>query len=213
MRSIDPSEQLASRVTRPGFSTALASLVPTAVFLVFDRWLGLVPAMLAASVTTLALIVIRRSRGQGVGVLLPLSLGYVAVKAVAGVLTESQVVYFGAGLALSALIAVVVGATAFTSRPVASYLIPHVTPYRALTPAHPAYRRVSAQVTMVWALSELAVTAWEARHLTVASASDFVVTRTVIAWPVMAILIFFLIAYVRFRLDRYEWHLVHSGQA
>lgn len=213
MRSTDPSERLANRVATPGFSTALASLFPTAVFLGFDRWLGLTAAMTAASLTTVALIVIRRSRGRGIGVLLPISLGYVVVKAVAGVLTESQIVYFGAGLALSALLAVAVGATAFTSRPVASYLIPYVTPYRALTPDHPAYRRVAAQVTAVWALAELAVTGWEARHLTVASASEFVVARTIIAWPVMAVLIFLLIAYVRFRLDRYEWHLAASGQA
>jgi hypothetical protein len=169
--------------------------------------------MIAASVTTLALIVVRRQGGQGVGVLLPISLAYVVVKAVAGVLTESQVVYFGAGLALSALIALAVGATAFTSRPVASYLIPYVTPYRAVTPDHPIYRRVAAQVTVVWALAELSVTAWEAWHLTVSSASEFVVTRTVIAWPVMAVLIFFLIAYVRLRLDRHEWHLARSGTA
>lgn len=213
MRSIDPSDQLASRVGRPGLSTALASLLPTGVFLLFDRWLGLVTAMIAASVTTVALIVIRKQRGQGVGVLLPISLTYVVVKAIAGVLTESQVVYFGAGLALSALIALAVGATTFTTRPVASYLIPYVTPYRALTPDHPVYRRVSAQVTMVWALAELSVTGWEAWHLTVSSASEFVVTRTIIAWPVMAVLIFFLIAYVRFRLDRHEWHLAHSGAA
>lgn len=213
MRSIEPSEHLASSVSRPGLSTALASLLPTGIFLIFDRWLGLLAAMIAASVTTLALIVVRRQRGQGVGVLLPISLAYVVVKAVAGVLTESQVVYFGAGLALSALIALAVGATAFTSRPVASYLIPYVTPYRALTPDHPIYRRVAAQVTVIWALAELSVTAWEAWHLTVSSASEFVVTRTIIAWPVMAVLIFFLIAYVRFRLDRHEWHLARSGTA
>jgi hypothetical protein len=82
-----------------------------------------------------------------------------------------------------------------------------------VTPDHPIYRRVAAQVTVVWALAELSVTAWEAWHLTVSSASEFVVTRTVIAWPVMAVLIFFLIAYVRLRLDRHEWHLARSGTA
>jgi hypothetical protein len=212
VRSVDPSERLAASVSRPGLSAALASLLPTGVFLLADHWLGLLAAMTAASVTTLALIVVRRSRGQGIGVLVPISLAYVIVKAVAGVVTESQVVYFGAGLALSALIAVAVGATAFTRRPVASYLIPLVTPYRSLTPDHPVYRRVSAQVTTIWALAELAVTSWEAWHLTVSSASEFVVARTVLAWPVMAVLIFFLIAYVRFRLDRYEWTLAASGQ-
>ena len=208
MRSIAPAERLAAGVGRPW--TVLYSLIPTAVFLIFERWLGLVPAMISASVAALVLIAVRRRGGQGVGILLPISLGYVAVKAVAGVVSQSQVVYFGSGLALTALITLVVGATAFTSRPVASYLMPLVTPYRRLTPDHAVYRRVAAQVTMAWAVAELGITAWEAWHLTVASASEYVVKSTIVSWPIMGVLIFFMIGYVRFRLDRYEHYLAHS---
>lgn len=204
MRSIAASERLAAGVNRPGLKAVLTSLLPTGVFVVFDGWLGLVAAMTAASATTLILLVLRRRRGDGVGVLLPLSLGFVVVKAVAGVVTESQVVYFGAGLALTALVAVAIGATAFTRKPVASYLIPLVTPYRHLSPDHPAYRRVSAQITAAWALAELGITSWEAWHLTLSSASEFVFVRSVVAWPVMGTVIFLLIFFVRFRLDRYE---------
>lgn len=209
MRSIAPAEQFAAGAARPW--AALYSLVPTAVFLVFDRWLGLAPAMIAASTTTLALIAARRRGGQRVGILLPITLGYVVVKAIAGVVSHSQVVYFGSGLALSALIAVIVGATAFTKRPVASYLMPLVTPYRRLTPDHPVYRRVAAQVTLVWALAELSMTAWEAWHLRTASASEYLVRSTLVAWPLMGVLIFFLIGYVRFRLDRYEHYLARAA--
>lgn len=208
-----PAEYIAAKVSSPGRWSALTSFLPTGMFLVFDRWLGLVPAMIAASATTLVLIALRRSGGRGTGILLPISLGYVLVKAIAGALTQSQVVYFGAGLALSAAVAVAVGATALTRTPVASYLLPLVTPYRRLSPAHPAYRRVAAQITAIWALAELGITAWEAWHLTVSSASQFVITRTVLAWPAMAVLIFFLIAYVRFRLDRYEYSMAHSLEA
>lgn len=131
----------------------------------------------------------------------------------AGVLTQSHEVYFGAGVALSALIALAVGATAFTRRPVASYLIPFVTPYRRLTPDHPVYRRVAAQVTMVWALVELGIAGWEGWHLTVVSASEFVITRAIGPWMAMGVLIFCLIFYVRFRLDRHEWALTRGEGA
>ncbi len=185
-------------------AAAIGSIVPAAVFLAFDRWQGLVPAMIAASVASLAAIVLRRQNGNGLGLLLPISLAYTAVKAVAGILTASQVVYFGAGLVLSALLALAVGATAFTRRPAASYLLPLVTPYRHVSPSHPVHRNVSAHVTAAWATAELAVTGWEAWHLTTATASEFVAIRTVMAWPAMAVLIFLLIAYARFRLDPYE---------
>lgn len=212
MRSIAPPDLIAARVGGPSPAAALSSLLPTGAFLVFDAWLGFVAAIIAASVTTLVLLVLRRRRGDGIGVLLPLSLGFVVVKAVAGVVTESEVVYFGAGLALTALLAVTVGATAFTKTPLASYLIPLVTPYRHLSSDHPVYRRVAAQVTATWAVVELGITSWEAWHLTVSSASEFVVARSLVAWPVMAVVIFFLIFYVRFRLDRHEHSLASRAR-
>src|SRR5690606_32645185 len=133
------TERLASQVTRPSPAYALRSLLPTGVFLLFDGWLGLTAGMLAASITTVAFLVVRRRRGAGIGILLPISLGFVVVKAIAGVLTESPVVSFGAGVALSALAAVAIGVTAFTARPAASYAIPLVTPYRHLSADHPVY--------------------------------------------------------------------------
>jgi hypothetical protein len=200
----------ATALRRPALVPALISLLPTAAFLIVDAWLGLVPAMIAASALTLVLIVVRRIAGRRIGLLLPLALAYVVLKAVAGILTQSHVVYFGAGVALSALVAIAVGATAFTRTPVASYLIPLVTPYSRLTPEHPVYRRVAAHVTLAWAVVELGIVAWEGWHLTVASASEFVIMRTVGPWMAMGVLIFFLIFYVRFRLDRYEWALARE---
>jgi hypothetical protein len=190
--------------TGPRRLRALTPLLPTGAFLLFDAWLGLVAAMIVASGVSVVLLVVRRREGEGVGILLPISLGYVVLKGLASVATESEVVYFGVGLALTALVAVTVGATAFTSRPAASLALPLVTPYRHLSDSHAIYRRVSSQVTALWALAELGITAWEAWHLTRVSASEFVVARSVVAWPVMGLVIFFLIFYVRFRLDRYE---------
>lgn len=213
MNSIVRTEHLASQVTRPSPAYALRSLLPTGVFLLFDGWLGLAAGMLAASITTVAFLVVRRRRGAGIGILLPISLGFVVVKAIAGVLTESPVVYFGAGVALSALAAVAIGVTAFTARPAASYAIPLVTPYRHLSADHPVYHRVSAQVTAVVALAELGLTAWEAWHLTRSSAAEFLATRTLLAWPVMGVVIFGVIFYLRFRLDRYEYALRSRAEA
>lgn len=212
MRSTAASDHLASQVARPSPMSALRSMIPTGVFLVFNGWLGLTAGMIAASISTVVLLILRKRGSAGIGILLPISLGFVVVKAIAGVVTESPVVYFGAGVALSALTAIAIGATAFTKRPAASYAIPLVTPYRHLSPDHRVYRRVSAQVTAVVALAELAMTTWEAWHLTVSTASEFLATRTLMAWPVMGVVIFFVIFYVRFRLDRYE-HALRSRAA
>jgi|GEM_PF-4034709 len=190
--------------------SGVVSLVPTAAFLTLDAHAGLVPAMVAASTASSIVVVLRRRRGDGIGVLLPATLAYTVAKAVAGVVTGSQLVYFSVGLVLNVLVALTIGATAFTARPAAAVLLPTVVRYRHMASDDPLYRRVTAQITLVWSLAELAVTGWEAHHLTVATASEFVLTRSVVAWPTMAVVIFLLIAYARFRLDPYEHHLARQ---
>ena len=182
-------------------SRVLLSLSPTIGFLVVNYWLGLTEAIIAASATSAIVIAFRRQRGRPIGVLLPASLAYVAMRGLAGALTGSEDVYFGIGVALSAATAVAIGATAFTRTPAASYVIPLVVTYRQETVDHPLFVRVAAQLTVAWALMELAITGWEASHLTRVTATEFVLLRTFVGWPVMAIWIFFLVFYLRLRLD------------
>ena len=203
-------QRLRQAATSAGRWSGLLSLVPTAVFLVAEAHAGLAPAMVAASAVSSAVVLLRRSRGAAIGVLLPATLAYTVAKAVAGVATGSQLVYFGAGLVLNVLVVLTIAATAFTARPAAAALLPTVVRYRHVTSDDPLYRRVTAQITLVWALAELTITGWEAHHLTVATASEFVLTRTVVAWPAMAVVIFLLIAYARFRLDPHEHHLARQ---
>ncbi len=198
---------------RRGPTGIVASLVPSGGFLVVNHFFGLVPAMIAATLLSVAFIVIRRSRGQAIGWLLPISLGYVVVRGIAGVLTGSENVFFGFGVATSAIVALAVAVSAFTRHPVAGYLLPLVTPYRHLSLDHAVYRRVAAQITVVWAVAELSLTAWEAWHLSNVSGSEFLIDRTLVGWPVMGAVIFFLIFYVRFRLDRHEYRLAAHAEA
>lgn len=189
---------------RRGPTAIVASLGPSIAFLAANRWFGLVAGMVAATALSIALIVYRRSRGQQIGWLLPISLGYVVVRGVAGVMTGSENVFFGFGVATSAAVALAVAASAFTRHPVAGYLLPLVVRYRHLSMDHPLYRRVAAQITLVWAIAELSLTAWEAWHLSNVSGSEFLIDRTLVGWPVMGAVIFFLIFYTRFRLDPHE---------
>ena len=192
------------RMSNPPASTksrVLISLSPTIAFLVVNYGFGLTEAMIAASLTSAVVIGFRWRKGRRIGILLPASLAYVAIRGLVGVLTGSEDVYFGLGVALSAATALAIGATAFTHTPAASYLIPLVVTYRQQTVDHPLYMRVAAQLTVAWALMELAISGWEAWHLTRVTATEFIFLRTFVGWPVMAIWIFFLVFYLRLRLD------------
>jgi hypothetical protein len=157
--------------------------------------------MIAASLTSALVIGFRWRTGRRIGILLPASLAYVAIRGLAGALTGSEDVYFGLGVALSAATALAIGATAFTHIPAASYFVPLVVSYRQQTVDHPLYLRVAAQLTVAWALMELAISGWEAWHLTGVTATEFIFLRTFVGWPVMAIWIFLLGFYLRLRLD------------
>ena len=193
-------------------SGIVASLVPSIGFLAANNWFGLIAGMVTATVLSAALIAIRRGRGQAIGLLLPISLGYVVVRGIAGVMTGSENVFFGFGVVTSAIVAVAVGVSAFTRYPIAGFLMPLVVRYRHLSMDHPVYRRVAAQITLVWAIAELALTTWEAWHLSNVSGSEFLIDRTLVGWPVMAVVIFFLIFYVRFRLDPHERYLASQAR-
>jgi hypothetical protein len=195
------TEDARSVVTPPTRTGILAALLPSALFLVGHHWGGLVPAITAASVTSAAFILVRRRQNSTLGVLLPVSLAYVLVRAAAGLLTNSEDVYFGVSLATSAAIALAVAATAFTRTPAAARLIPLVVRYPQPVVQHPLYRRVAAHTTLAWAATELAITAWETTHLADMAAPQLMLMRTFGGAPIMAVFIPMVIFYIRLRLD------------
>ncbi len=196
----------------PRATDVAVSLLPGGAYLLAHPVLGAVGAMAVASAISLGVLLGRRRRGRSIGVILPATVAWLALRTAAGTVTGSEAVYFGSGLAVSALVALAVGATAWTATPAAAPLIPLVARYRHVRPDHPLHRRVSAQVTAAWAAAELVVTALEANHLLHTTGSQFVVTRTVVAWPAMAGVIFVLVFYLRARLDPLEHHLAATSQ-
>ncbi len=209
---MDTTARTQSNITQPAPPTTaglVTALLPSAAFVAANQTAGLAAGIVTASVTSATLIVIRRRRNMRTGVVLWASLAYVLVRATAGMLTDSDDVYFGFGLAISAATALAIAATAFTATPAATHLIPAVVRYRDRTRRHPLYRRVAAHTTLAWAAAELAVTGWEAAHLTHTTATQFVLVRTFVGWPLMAAWICGLIFYIRLRLDPLDHHLAH----
>jgi hypothetical protein len=190
--------------TRPPTpANLLGSVAPVAVFLLVNAAWGLVAGMLASTAAAALAALARRRRGQQIGWLALALLGYVLIRGAAGALTGSHQVFFGISVAASMTVAVAVLASAFTRTPLAAYLLPILMGgrLRADTAASPTYRRISAHVTAVWAIAELAVSGWEAWHLSHATAVEFVGARGLIGWPVMATIIFICAFYARFRIE------------
>ena len=86
--------------------------------------------------SSLLVVAVRYRRGRSVGLFLPLSVLYVVGRGALGVLSGSDDVYFGVGLAASALVALAVLGTTMTSSPAASAVIPLFVRYSPTTVAH-----------------------------------------------------------------------------
>ena len=187
----------------PSLTSIVGSVAPVGVFLVADAAWGLVPGVLASTAAAVVASLARLRGGLGVGWPSLALLGYVLIRGAAGALTGSHQVFFGISVAASMTVATAVLATAFTSRPLASYVLPILMGgrLRSDTLAHPTYRRISAQVTAIWAASEMAVSGGEAWHLQHAGAVEFVATRALLGWPTMATVIFVCAFYARFRIE------------
>lgn len=183
---------------------AAASVAPSVVFLLANALVGVRAAIIATSISSLLVVAQRYRRGRSVGLLLPLSVLYVVCRGTLGAFSGSDDLYFGLGLAASALVALAVLGTTLTSSPAASAVIPLFVPYSPETVAHPAYRQVARRVTAVWGVGELAVTGWELHHLVSTTAAQFLALRVLVGWPAMFLLIAMLIFYVRLRLDPVE---------
>lgn len=204
----------------PSAAGAAASLAPGLAYLLVHPVAGPTGAMVAASLAAAVVTVARRRRGVGLGVLVPVTLAWVAIRTVIGLVTGSETVYLALGLATSVAMAVVIGATAFGRAPLANDLLPLVVRYEHVHAGHRLRIRVARQVTVAWAIAELTVTAVEAWHLLHATGTEFVLARTTVGLPAMAVVVFFIVFYVRARLDPLEFHLarrahlasVHGGE-
>lgn len=187
----------------PSLASMVGSVAPVVVFLLANAAWGLIPAMLASTAAAVVAALIRLRGGRGVGWLSLVLLGYVLIRGAAGALTGSHEVFFGISVAASMTVAAVVLATAFTSTPLASHLLPILVGRRLRpdTVAHPTYRRICAQVSAIWAAAEMAVSGGEAWHLQHAGAVEFVATRALLGWPTMATVIFLCAFYARFRIE------------
>lgn len=181
---------------------------PTVVFLAANWRSGVAVGAIAATITAVAVIGWRARHRTRVGWVLPVTLTYVVARGTISAATRSEDVYFGIGIAASATIAIGVFGSSLTSRPIGLWAIPLVARYDEHVRAHPRYRAVARHVTAVWALAELSVTIWEAWHLRQVGPVGFVGRRTLIGWPFMAFVVFWLIFYVRLRLDP----VAHSRQ-
>ena len=190
-----PSPQLA----RNGGWRSLEPVAPILLFLVLNRLGGLRLAVAGATLWAIKLGIDRRRRGQPLGRFVPILTAALIARGVAGIITDSETVYFGLGIAGKFAGAAVLIGSAIIGKPLAAIGAPMLL---AATPAmqrHPVWRSTMAWITAVGGLYYLASASLDVVLLQRNDVESYVLLRFVANWPLSlaAILLALLIAHVR----------------
>ena len=160
------------------------SVMPIVAFLVLNRWASLGWAVAGATAWSIKAAVSRRRHGEAVGRFLPLLVVYLVVRAVIGIATDSEAVYFGIGIGTKALIGMALVATAVVGRPFLARVFPLAVPLAAETVAHPVFRRTMGRLTVALGAYQLLTSAWDIWLYNQTSPDGYVAIRALVGWPV-----------------------------
>ena len=159
------------------------SVAPVAIFLLLNRFAGLGWAVAGATVWGVQASVRRTRRGEAIGKFLPLLIVYLLVRGLIGIITDSEDVYFGIGIATKAAIGLGLIGTVIFRRSFLSQVLPIVLPFKAETIKHKVFSRVMAQMTVVLGLYQILTSIWDIWLYRQTSVDGYVGIRTLVGFP------------------------------
>tara|TARA_Y100000590_G_scaffold279098_1_gene313385 strand:- start:11601 stop:12242 length:642 start_codon:yes stop_codon:yes gene_type:complete len=159
------------------------SVAPVAIFLLLNRFAGLGWAVAGATVWGVQATVRRGRRGEAIGKFLPLLIIYLLVRGVIGIITDSEDVYFGIGIATKAAIGLGLIGTVILRRSFLSQVLPMVLPFKSETIKHKVFSRVMAQMTVALGFYQILTSVWDVWLYRQTSVDGYVVIRTLVGFP------------------------------
>lgn len=192
-----PAPTLVGIARRMGWRGVREAVIPLVLFVALNTAAGLAWAVAAVTAWTLALSVWRVAHRQRTGVVVWVVMGYVLIRGLAGIITESKVVYFGPVVAQTGLIALVFFVSVAIKRPAVGYIAPVIYPFEDYVRRHPAYRRAFSHLTLLWAVYLALRVVLDVWLLKSVDATMFVIIRAAIGFPIVIGLFVFSLRYPR----------------
>ena len=178
-------ENLSKHITgdEASYGRLIDSVAPVAIFLLLNRFAGLGWAVGGATVWGIQATVRRSRRGEAVGKFLPLLIVYLLVRGLIGIITDSEDVYFGIGIATKAAIGLGLIATVVFKRSFLSQVLPAVLPFKTETVKHKVFSRVMSQMTVVLGFYQILTSIWDVWLYRHTSVDGYVVIRNLVGFP------------------------------
>ena len=121
---------------------------------------------------------------------LPILVGYLVVRGIIGILTDSDAVYFGIGIGTKACIGVALIVTSLAGRPFLGRVLHLALPIDRTTRVHPAYLRMTSRLTVALGVWQLITSTWDIWLFRQTSTDGYVLTRALVGWPTGILLTF-----------------------
>lgn len=183
-----------------GFS--LYSAAPVLVFLAVNRAAGLRWAVAAATAASLAVAIDRRRRGLPLGRFMPIITAAVILRGLAGVVTGSETVYFGLGIATKYAAGAVLLVSVALGAPLAARVAPFLMRIPPEMANHGLFRSAMSIVTAIAGLYYLVSASFDVWLFRRSSVEGFVFVRFIANWPLSAAALLSIFAVLHLRLQR-----------
>jgi hypothetical protein len=164
-------------------TSVIDSVMPVVLFVGLYRLAGLPYAIIGATAWSVKTAVMRRRRGLKVGWLVPLVVAALVVRGIIGIVTDSEAVYVGTGIAGKFLIALGLVGSVVIGKAAVAQLAPAVFPFPRSVQRHELYRSTMAHLTLgaaVYYVISGLVDIWIYNN---SSIEGYFVIRLVVGWP------------------------------
>jgi len=187
VRFVTPNPEPTNNARPVGFS--LQTAVPVLLFLAVNRLAGLRWAVVAATVWSIKVVVQRRRQGLPLGKFMPIITAAVVIRGLIGVITGSETVYFGLGIAAKYVGAAVLLGSVVLRKPLAAQAAPFVMEMPPGLAKNGVFRTTMGIITCIAALYYLLSASFDIWLFRRSSVDGFVVLRFVANWPLSAVAI------------------------
>jgi hypothetical protein len=178
------AEQLRFSVRRPADPwMGIDSLMPVLLFVGLNSFVGLTWAIAGATAWSVFAAIRRRRQNLPIGKLLPIVTLFIVARGIVGIITDSEAVYFGIGIATKFGVGLGLLGSVVIGRNLLGHFAPYVFGFDEELQENPIYKSTMAQLTVIAAFYYFISAGFDIWLFNNSSANGYVVIRAVVNWP------------------------------
>ena len=159
------------------------SLMPVLLFVLLNSFVSLGWAIAAATAWSLFAAIRRRRQGLPIGKLLPIVTAFIIARGIVGIITDSEAVYFGIGIASKFAIGLALVVSVLIGRSLLGWAAPYIFGFDEELQNHPVYKSTMGVLTIIAGCYYFISAGFDIWLFNNSSANGYVVIRAIVNWP------------------------------